>query len=177
MKGIRSHIVLVGFMGSGKTTVGKLLADALHMEFIDLDSYIEKDQNRTIAEIFAGKGEAYFREVESIALNEILKLSNKVVVSTGGGAPCHLDSMDIIKLHSLSVYLKIGSRRLAERLKNDTERPLLQNKTEKELLSFVKRTLREREKYYSQANFRIRAVDTPEKITKRLTNYILKTNL
>lgn len=177
MKGIRSHIVLVGFMGSGKTTLGRMLGLALNIEFIDMDLYIEKQQKCSIKKIFADKGELYFRRIESEALRKILAMPKKVIVSTGGGAPCYLDNMSLIKSQSLSVYLKIGSKRLVARLKNDTERPLLQNKTEKELLSFVKRTLREREKHYKQADIRIRAIDTPQKLTKRLTNYILKTNL
>ncbi len=177
MQGIGLHIVLVGFMGSGKSTVGKLLAEALDMEFIDMDLYIEKQQKCSIKEIFTNKGETYFRKVESVALLEVLSNSKRNVISTGGGAPCYLDNMNLIKLNSLSVYLKVGRIRLIERLKNDTERPLLQNKTSKELLSFVKTTLGDREKYYSQADIRIRAIGSPEKIIKRLTNYILKANL
>ena len=177
MEGIGSHIVLIGFMGSGKTTVGNLLADALHMEFIDMDSYIEKQQKRSIKEIFADKGEAYFRKVESEALSKILSTSKKIVLSTGGGAPFYHNNMNLIKANALSIYLKVGSKRLVERLKNDTQRPLILNKTDKELLTFVKTTLGEREKYYYQADIRIRAIDLPEKLTKRITNYILKTNL
>lgn len=177
MKGIGTHIVLVGFMGSGKTTVGKLLADALHMEFVDMDAFIEKGQNCTIKQIFAERGEDHFRKIESEALNNILAMPNYKVVSTGGGAPCYLSNMDLIKSKSLSIYLKVGIRRLIARLKNDTERPLLQNKTDKEMLSFVKAKLRNREIQYSQADIRVRAIDSPEKITKRLTNYILNTNL
>jgi shikimate kinase len=177
MQGIGSHIVLIGFMGSGKSTIGKLLAKTLNMEFIDMDLYIEKQQKCTIKEIFANKGEPYFRKIESDALLQILSRSKKYVVATGGGAPCNLDNMNLIKSNSLSVYLKVGRKRLVERLLNDTERPLLQNKTSKELLSFVKTTLGDREKYYSQSDIRIRAIDSPEKLTERLTNFILKTNL
>ena len=177
MKGIGSHIVLVGFMGSGKTTVGRLLATSLNMEFIDMDAYIEKQEGSPIREIFTDMGEIYFRELESKALIEILAIPKKVVVSTGGGVPCFGDNMDIIKLNSVSVYMKVGSKRLLERLKGDTSRPLLYNKTDKELLVFVRDKLREREQDYSRADIRIRAIGTPEVLTERLTNYIMKTSL
>lgn len=177
MEGIGSHIVLIGFMGSGKTTVGKLLADTLNIDFIDMDLYIEKQQKYSIKEIFAKKGESYFRKIESETLLEILDKSKRMVISTGGGTPCYLDNMNLIKSNSLSVYLKVGCRRLVERLKNDLQRPLIQNKTDKELFTYVKIALGERDKYYSQADIRLRAIDSPEKMTKRLTNYILKTDL
>ena len=177
MKGIRSHIVLIGFMGSGKTTVGKLLANALDMDFIDMDSYIEEEQKCTVKEIFEEKGQDVFRKLESIALSDILAKPNKVIISTGGGAPCFHNNMDIIKSKSLSVYLKVGSKQLVRRLINDTQRPLLQNKTDKELLSYVKLTLREREKEYVKADIRVRAVDTPDALVKRIIKNILKLNL
>jgi len=177
MKGIRSHIVLIGFMGSGKTTVGKLLAKAINLEFIDMDSFIEKEQKSTIKEIFSNKGEAYFRKLESKALSKILSNSKKKVISTGGGAPCFLNNMEIIKSNSISVYLKVGSQRLVERLIQDTQRPLIQNKTDKELLTFVKDTLRERQKDYSQADITVRAIDSPDSLTERITKFILKENL
>ena len=177
MKGNGSHIVLIGFMGSGKSTVGKLLASAMHMEFVDLDSFIEKEQNCTIKEMFAQHGEAYFREVESKALFELLSRPQKIIISTGGGAPCYHNNIELIRKNSLSIYLKVGSVRLVDRLKNDTQRPLIQNKTDKELLSFVKSTLKNREQYYSQADRRIRAIDSPEVLTKRLTNFIMKSSL
>ena len=170
MEGIGSHIVLIGFMGSGKTTVGELLAATLNVDFIDMDLYIENQQKCSIKDIFANKGEAYFRKLESETLLRLLSKSKKMVISTGGGAPCYLDNMSLIKSNSLSVYLKVGSKRLVNRLRNDRQRPLLQNKTEKELLSFVKTTLRKREKDYLKADIRVRAIDTPKKLTKRLTN-------
>ena len=86
-------------------------------------------------------------------------------------------SITSLKSNSLSVYLRVGRNRLVERLINDRERPLLQNKTREELFSFVKSTLGDREKYYSQADICIRAFDSPEKLTKRLTNYIMNANL
>lgn len=177
MKGIRSHIVLIGFMGSGKTTVGKLLANALKMDFIDMDSYIENKEKCTIKEIFKEKGEDVFRKLESKALSEILKQSDKAIVSTGGGTPCFHNNMEMIKSESLSVYLKVGSKELVRRLISDTQRPLLQNKTNKELLSFVKLTLREREKDYLRANIRVRAIDSPDELTKRIIKYILNRDL
>jgi len=172
MKGIGSHIVLIGFMGSGKTTVGKLLAASLDIGFIDMDAYIEEKEKSTIHDIFAEKGEAYFRSAETRALSEILALPTKVVISTGGGTPCFGDNMEEIKTKSVSIYLKVGRQRLVERLKGDVHRPLLQNKSEVELMRFVKMKLKEREHYYSSADIRLRAIDAPKRLTERLINYI-----
>ncbi len=172
MNGIGSHIVLVGFMGSGKTTVGKLLAASLGVDFVDMDSYIEIKEKKTIQDIFKDNGEAYFRTLESRALSDILSQSKKSVVSTGGGVPCFGDNMDFIKANSLSVYLKVGSKRLANRLKDDHQRPLLQNKTNKELLSFVKEKMKSREIFYNRADIKIRAIDAPENIKERIVNRV-----
>jgi shikimate kinase len=124
------RIYLIGYMGSGKSTVGKGLAKKLNLQFIDLDNYIEERNFKTIPEIFASVGEVGFRKIEQHALKEIAEFEN-VVVATGGGAPCFFDNMELIKRTGVSVYLNGTPRILAERLLNSkTERPLMKSRAD-----------------------------------------------
>jgi shikimate kinase len=145
-------IVLMGFMGSGKTTLGKQLAALLGFTFIDLDRFIETEENRTISEIFERDGEVAFRRLESNALNRILNHPNQVI-SIGGGAPCQPGNMDLIRGKSLSVYLKVSEPELLQRLaRSSTSRPLLSGKSESEMQSVICTLLESRESYYRQAH-------------------------
>jgi len=149
------RIYLIGYMGSGKSTVGKDLATAFNLQFIDLDNYIEERNFKTISEIFASAGEDGFRRIEQKALHEVSEFEN-VVVSTGGGAPCFFDNMELIKRTGISVYLNGTPRILAERLMNSkTERPLIKGKTEEELIEFIHETLNKRNFWYKQAKAEI----------------------
>jgi len=174
MNGIRAHIVLVGFMGCGKSTIGRLLAQELDLEFVDVDTVIETNAEKSIKEIFAQHGEDHFRQLESIALNEVLNQKNIAIIATGGGAPCFNDNMNKIKKKSTSVYLKVGRDKLVKRLKKDTERPLLQNKNEKELLKFVATTLSQRETFYLDSDITVRAIKSPSDICQRIMDLIMK---
>lgn len=146
------RIYLIGYMGSGKSTVGKGLAKNLGLSFIDMDDFIEQRNMRTIPRIFAEDGEDGFRRIEHKALLELSEFEN-VVIGTGGGAPCFFDNMDIIKKSGKSVYLKGTPRILAERLKKSkVERPLIKGKNEAELIAFIDETLAKREKWYKQAD-------------------------
>ncbi len=146
------RIYLIGYMGSGKSTVGKGLAKNLGLIFIDMDDFIEQRNMRTIPKIFAEDGEDGFRKIERKALLELSEFEN-VVIGTGGGAPCFFDNMEIIKKSGKSVYLKGTPRILAERLKNSkVERPLIKGKNEEELITFIDETLAKREKWYKQAD-------------------------
>lgn len=176
MEGIRSHIVLVGFMGSGKSTIGRLLAGALEIDFVDVDNYIEAQENRSIKDIFLHEGESEFRKMETVALKTILSREGLSVIATGGGAPCFNNNMKLIVDSSVSIYLKVGKVRLVERLKNDNQRPLLQNKNETELLSYVKNILQEREQFYRRSTFTLRAIDPPEVLIRRIMKNLTKTN-
>jgi len=109
------RIFIIGYMGSGKTTVGKLLARSLSLEFIDLDAYIENKYRKTISALFAGKGEEEFRKIESQALHEVAQFED-VVISTGGGAPCYLDNMALMNQAGTTVYIKADPEELAARL-------------------------------------------------------------
>jgi shikimate kinase len=146
------RIYLIGYMGSGKSTVGKKLAKALNLQFIDLDNFIEERNLKTIPEIFASVGEDGFRKVEQSALHEVSELEN-VVVATGGGAPCFFDNIELIKRTGISVYLNGTPRILAERLMNSkTERPLIKGKTKVELTEFIDDTLHKRDHWYKHAD-------------------------
>lgn len=146
------RIYLIGYMGSGKSTVGKELAQTLNLQFIDLDSYIEERNFKTIPEIFASEGEDGFRKAEQKALHEVSEFEN-IVIATGGGAPCFFDNMDHIKKTGTSLYLEGSPRILAERLMNSkTERPLIKGKTEKELIAFIDETLAKRNNWYKRAD-------------------------
>jgi shikimate kinase len=139
-------------MGSGKSTVGRGLAKALELSFIDMDNYIEERNHKTIPAIFAEDGEDAFRKLEQKALQE-LSTFEQVVIATGGGAPCFFNNMDIIKQTGRSVYLKGSPRIIAERLRHSKiERPLIKGKTDEALLAFIDETLRKREQWYLQAD-------------------------
>jgi len=147
------RIFLLGFMGCGKSTIGKALAKKMRLDFIDLDNYITKKEGISIKQIFDERGETGFRKIEEIALFESCK-KNNVVIATGGGTPCFSKNMRTILAKGKSVYLKMEPKELKERLKNQqNERPLIRNKSNKELLSFINSTLLEREQYYNQSDF------------------------
>lgn len=139
-------------MGSGKSTMGKLIAQEKEWKFIDLDDYIETKAGETISTIFATQGEAAFRKMEREALEDIAKLQN-VVVATGGGAPCFFDNMELMKKLGVVIYLKLSPKELCERLLTErSARPLIANKTDAELLDFIETKLEEREPFYSKAD-------------------------
>ena len=147
-------IVLVGYMGSGKTTVGKLLAKELNLNFIDLDAYIEQSESMTTPELFQSKGEIYFRKKECMYLKEILAEQDNFVLSTGGGTPCYGDNMNaIIGETQNNFYLKVSLPGLVERLSREkSERPLIKDTPNEDLPEFIGKHLFERSYYYSKSN-------------------------
>jgi shikimate kinase len=145
------RVYLTGFMGSGKTTVGQMLARALKWQFIDLDQHIEKQEGQSIRAIFDARGEAAFRQMEHKALGEVAKLS-QVIVSTGGGTPCFHGNMDLMNQSGLTIYLKLEANVLKDRLMPARKsRPLIANKTDSELMDFIQEKLAEREPWYMQS--------------------------
>ena len=174
MSGRKSHIVLIGFMGSGKSTIGKMLAELLDRPFVDMDHKIEEVEKMAISDIFELKGESYFREVESNILQNVLKSKISSIISTGGGAPCHLDGIHLIQKYSYSFYLKVGRTTLLERIYGDKSRPLVKAKTKRELRQFINQSIEQREWFYKKANQTIMASGLPEKITGRIAKYIGK---
>lgn len=153
------HIFIVGFMGSGKTTVGRKLASRLNRYFIDLDQRIEKDEQMSIEELFEKKGESYFRRLEAQHLRDIRNIAD-AVVSTGGGAPCHSDNMAFMNETGITLYLKLSPGQLLARLRNSKgKRPLLKNKNEKEMLEYITKKLKEREPEYEKAQYIVEGFD------------------
>lgn len=146
-------IVLVGYMGSGKSTIGRLLAKKLKYVFIDLDEYIESSERSDIATIFEKKGEIYFRKKEFVYLKEILETKDDFVLSTGGGTPCYGENMTAISAETKNVfYLKVSIAGLIDRLISEKEnRPLIANIPNKELPEFIAKHLFERSYFYSRA--------------------------
>lgn len=144
-------IFLIGMPGSGKTTVGKLLAQKMEMPFIDLDVEIEKREGLKIKEIFADKGESYFREVESKVLKEVATRNTNFVVATGGGAPCFHHGIDIINQNGTSVFLDVSIDDLITRVKKDLDRPLLVAAGQEELRAKLDAIRSKRLMCYQQA--------------------------
>ena len=118
-------VILVGMPGSGKSTFGRQLAEALNVSFIDLDHEIEKIAGKSIKEIFSESGETYFRKIESRSLQTMLDKKENFVLATGGGAPCFHQGIDIINQNGISIFLDVPVDELVSRVKDDKNRPLL----------------------------------------------------
>ncbi|MDZ7876274.1 MAG: shikimate kinase [Saprospiraceae bacterium] len=145
-------VYLIGFMGSGKTYVGKRLAQLLDYLFIDTDSLIENTEGVTVAQLFETRGETAFRKIESERLQGLSKWDN-VIVATGGGAPCFHDNMTVINKAGITVYLKTNPHLLRQRLACETEhRPVLGGRKDAELLAFIEERVEAREVFYEQAD-------------------------
>jgi shikimate kinase len=165
-------IFLIGYMGAGKTTVGKRLAKKLGLQFIDMDQFIENRYHKKVSEIFAEKGEDFFREIERKALQEVAQFED-TVISTGGGVPCFFDNMELMNRSGITVYLKVPVNVLAQRLSSGKqERPLVKDKSKEELQQFIAENVAKRETWYNQASIIYPAgkIIYPgiEELTKRL---------
>ena len=146
-------IFIIGFMGSGKSTVGKQIARLLNINFYDLDELIEDKFKINISLFFQEFGEKAFRDAESKVLNEVLKNDN-FVLSCGGGTPCFNNNMNLINNNGISIYLKMNTNSLACRLeKSRKKRPLLQGLINENLKNKIEELLSERELYYNQAQY------------------------
>lgn len=146
------NIVLVGYMASGKSAVGKLLSSQLKLKHIDLDDFIEKKEQLSISEIFKKKGEVYFRKKETEYLKELLKKSDNYCISTGGGTPCYGNNMEIIQKFATSIYLKTSIHEIYKRLKfAKNKRPLIAHLSNDSLLEFIGKHLFERAPFYQKA--------------------------
>ena len=166
MEGNPTRIILLGYMGAEKTTVGKALSKDLGMMFYDLDWYIENRMHMTVKEIFDERGEEGFRKIESNMLHEVAEFED-VIISCGGGTPCFFDNMDYMNRQGETIYLKATPDVLYKHLKmGRTVRPLLLNKTPDEVREFVGKQLAERETYYNKAKhvLDVNLMDNFEKI-------------
>lgn len=146
------RVILIGYMGSGKTTVGKALSKETGMMFYDLDWYIESRMRKSVAQIFAERGEEGFRKIEHNMLHEVAEFED-VIISCGGGTPCFFDNMDYLNQQGDVVYLKATPEVLYKHLlMAKVERPLLKDKTPDELIAYITEHLNEREPFYTKAN-------------------------
>jgi len=144
-------LFLIGYMGSGKSSLGKGLAAQLGIPFFDLDELIEMKAGYSIAEIFEKEGEGHFRKLESTTLKSLAEAS-KCIIATGGGTPCFFDNIDWMNENGMTLYLKCSPTRIVQRLKNGlTHRPILKDKSEKELLLFIEQHLIDRSPNYERA--------------------------
>lgn len=167
-----TRILIIGYMGAGKTTLGKVLAKDLGLPFYDLDWYIESRMMKTVPQLFAERGEEGFRKVEHNMLHEVAEFED-VVISCGGGTPCFYDNMEYMNAQGDTVYLKASPEMLYAHLQmGKVERPLLKNKTREEMQAFIQEQLAEREKYYTKARhiFNVDLLDNYEKIQTSVNN-------
>lgn len=143
---------LIGFMGSGKTYVGKQVAQELGLPFYDLDEYIEEKEGRSIVDIFEKEGEAFFRTIERKCLRDFGILGD-AVIACGGGTPCHFDNLEWINNTGISIYLQTPINLLVKRLQREqSTRPLIAGKSKAELQTFVEKALKDRTEIYKKAS-------------------------
>ncbi len=167
-------VVLIGYMASGKSTLGKKLAKKLNFNFIDLDDFIEREEKLSVSEIFKIKGEIYFRKQETIYLNQILQTKTNTILSVGGGTPCFGNNMErILNTNNvMSVYLKASLNKLVKKLfKKKSKRPLIAHiETEEALTEFIGKHLFERVQFYNQSTIQITTDNkTKKQIIKEIT--------
>ncbi|WP_109300458.1 shikimate kinase [Aquimarina sp. AU474] len=171
-------LVLIGYMGCGKSLIGNDLAAKVSYDYVDLDDYIENQEHKSIKDIFKNNGEIYFRKKETLYLNEVLNTLENAILSLGGGTPCFAGNLEIIKEHPKTkvVYLKTSLDELTKRLFNErNKRPLLAHlKTEFELKDFIRKHLFERSFYYNQADLN---VSTDEKNVEQISEEIISSLL
>jgi shikimate kinase len=149
-------ISLVGYMGSGKTHISKILSEKINFKLIDLDKEISRRNKLTIPEIFDKKGEIHFRKLERETLEEILASEENVILSLGGGTPVYYNNMEIINHNSKSVFLRASVSTLSERLlKQKEKRPLIANISDENLAEFIAKHLFERNEFYNKAQINV----------------------
>jgi len=157
------RIFLTGFMGSGKTTLGRFFAKEYGYSFIDLDHYIEGRYFKTINQIFEESGEEGFRLIEQKALKEVSEIED-VIIATGGGTPCFFDNMDYMNSCGLTIFINVSIPELTIRLeKAKSKRPLLKDKNKEEIGEYIKEKLQARLPYYQKSQLTIEGKDMYKK--------------
>lgn len=150
------RIFLIGFMGSGKSHWGTQLAEQLQTTFFDLDEQLVKSEGMSVAEIFAGKGEEYFRNREKEMLEQLIDEHASMVLSVGGGTPCFFNNIELMKRKGCVVWLNTHVDVLLERLvREKSKRPLLKDIADDDLKAYIIRKMNERRMYYEQAQVKI----------------------
>ena len=158
-----TRIFLIGYMGAGKTTLGKAFARSMGLTFIDLDWYIEERFHKTVRQIFAERSEEGFRELEKRMLHEVADFED-VVIATGGGTPCFFDNVEYMNQKGETVFLDVRQEVLFRRLKvAKQQRPLLAQKNDEELKAFIADALGKRLPHYSKAKHVFRADELEDK--------------
>ena len=153
---MRNNYILIGYMGCGKSTIGKKMSEILNIKLVDTDAWIEKQQGMTISEIFATKGEGFFRDLETGALQELLEEKELMVISVGGGLPVREENRSLLQQLGQVIYLKAEPETIYNRIKGDTTRPLLQTENPMEK---IREMLGQREEKYQVAADKIVTVD------------------
>ena len=166
-------IFLIGYMGCGKSSLGRKLAKVANMEFMDMDSIIEQREGASISDIFYYQGEEYFRNAERALIEELGAAEGDMVISTGGGAPTWKDNMECMNSLGSTIYLRRTAKQIASRLSphGRQKRPKLRGLNDEELEAFMTTTMAEREPFYSQAKY---CVDCAERSDAELIDYILQ---
>jgi shikimate kinase len=170
------RIFLIGYMGAGKTTLGKALSKQMNLSFVDLDHFIEERYHQTIRRIFEEKGEDGFREIERDTLREAGRLED-AVISTGGGTPCFYENMAFMNATGTTVYLKLSVDELMKRIEPYRHtRPVLENRSGEALKQFMELSLSERSRYYEQAHILlpVGAMDTGADVEALITRLAKK---
>jgi shikimate kinase len=150
-------IILLGYMGCGKSTIAKRLSKITQIPFVDLDKCIEDKMDLSINQIFEAKGEVYFRKLEREVFIELLNAPEKMIIGLGGGTPCYANNHELLKgVNVISIYLKASIETLFERLVfNKSKRPLIADKNEDEMKEFIAKHLFDRSFYYNQAQYKV----------------------
>ncbi|MDR2859151.1 MAG: shikimate kinase, partial [Mediterranea sp.] len=151
------RIFLIGYMGAGKTTLGKVLAQKLNLSFVDMDCFIENRFRKKIWDLFEEHGEIGFRELERKILHEIAEFED-VIISTGGGSPCFFDNIDFMNRKGHTIFLEVQPDVLFARLRvTSASRPMLKGKADEELRTFIIQTIEKRMPFYIQAKYTFKA--------------------
>lgn len=166
-------IFLVGYMGCGKSSIGRVLARDLGIRFLDMDTLLEQQCGMNVSEVFACQGEQAFRIQEQQVLHQVLSETD-AIVATGGGVPCFFDNMEVMNRAGLTVYFKMSPRKLALRLEHGkAKRPLLKDKNEEELIAYIRENVTRREAYYLQAKLIIDCEGVSDTyIAEHITHYL-----
>ena len=166
-------LFLVGYMGCGKSTLGRKLSKVTNFRFVDMDSEIEQREGASVGDIFKFAGEEYFRRAERTLIEELAETEGDIIISTGGGAPTWTDNMEYMNSKGECVYLRRTAQQIASRLSPNgrQKRPKLRGLNDEELVAFMTQNMAEREPFYMQARH---IVDCAERSDAEIINIILE---
>ena len=166
------RIFLIGFMGVGKTYLGKALASHLNFRFLDLDELLEAEVGQTISQIFSKTGEMEFRKLEAEHLRATAQFSN-IVIATGGGTPCFLENMDWMNENGITIFLNASPELISSHLSGEkTKRPLLNGLSDGDLPRFIQKKIAERLKFYHQAQLQLEILEDGDATTGEIAGYL-----